>query len=150
MGLDMHLRANRILSPMEEARIDDIVRDAIREILDLEQAGHTTTVQQSVGYLRKAYGIHVWCLAHASLGRERDGTKRYFLTHRQIADLHAACAEVLVDPSRALALLPPQADADETDLGERYFDGLRQALPILAAAVALPEAQWNFEYAYSA
>lgn len=144
MGLDMQLVANRVLSPMEEAVFDDVVRDLIRKVLDLSDTEHRTEISIVVGDWRGAHAIHLWITDRAKPMPERYDLNRYYLSRKQLEDLHDLCSQALANKSLADDLLPP---FDEGDY--RYFEHLEDTIQIINKALQLDEREWEFEYRFS-
>jgi hypothetical protein len=151
MGLYAGLYAHRILTPMEEASIDDAVREVVGNILGLKEAVHRTEVSLHVGDLCRAHAIHLWILSNACIGRGRDGMDRYFLSHGQIGQLRDLCVLGLSNRALAGRLVPRYRDAAPDDeLDDRYFRELEDMAALADRALKLPETEWDFEYVYSA
>ena len=153
MGLDAQLHANRLLSPIEEATIDNTVRDVVQNLLDLKGVRYKTMVSIDVGEFRRPHPAHDWILANARIGLERDGSNRYHLVHSQIRELRDRCAQAMGYRSLAGLRRPLTRGTDlepDTEIDERCVHGLKAAYQVAEEALKLDEAEWEFEYSYSA
>ena len=103
-------------------------------------------------YWRKANAIHNWFVREEQEGV--DNCAEYSVSTEALAELRDICNKVLVDPSKADELLPPQSGFffGSTDVDEWYLEQLKYTVDRLDVLLDLPqvkERKINFYYSSS-
>ena len=66
-----------------------------------------TSIEEEVGYWRKANAIHQWFVTHCQGGT--DDCRDWYVSRTDLTALLETCTRVLADPTTAAELLPPQS-----------------------------------------
>jgi hypothetical protein len=87
-------------------------------------------VEVCVGYWRKANAIHKW---FCDLDGGRDECQNIYVTEDNLRTLRALCQSVLLEPSIAEQILPPQSGFffGSTDIDEWYMQDLKSTIEII-------------------
>ena len=149
MGLDMYLTAKRYLSKYnpEDAKLRELV-----SAIDFGFSGKVEQVTFEAMYWRKANAIHNWFVREEQEGV--DNCAEYNVSTEALAELRDICNKVLVDPSKADELLPPQSGFffGSTDVDEWYLEQLKYTVDRLDVLLELPQVKdrkINFYYSSS-
>ena len=149
MGLDMYLTAKRYLSKYnpEDAKVRELV-----SAIDFGFSGEVEQVSFEAMYWRKANAIHRWFVSKVQEGV--DNCAEYNVDADDLAELRDICKQILVDPSKADQLLPPQSGFffGSTEVDEWYLEQLKYTVDRLDVLLDLPqvkERKINFYYSSS-
>ena len=149
MGLDMYLTAKRYLSKYnpEDAKLRELV-----SAIDFGFSGEVEQISFEAMYWRKANAIHRWFVNEIQDGV--DNCAEYSVSEESLAKLRDICKQVLIDPSKADELLPPQSGFffGSTDVDEWYLDQLKytvERLDVLLELSEVKDRKINFYYSSS-
>ena len=147
MGLDMYLTAKRYLSKYnpEDAKLRELV-----SAIDFGFPGEVEQISFEAMYWRKANAIHRWFVSKVQEGV--DNCAEYNVDADDLAELRDICKQILVDPSKADQLLPPQSGFffGSTDVDEWYLEQLKYTVDRLDVLLELPEVKnHNIAFYYS-
>ena len=147
MGLDMYLTAKRYLSKYnpEDAKLRELV-----SAIDFGFPGEVEQISFEAMYWRKANAIHRWFVREEQEGV--DNCAEYNVDTETLAELRDICNKVLVDPSKADELLPPQSGFffGSTDVDEWYLEQLKYTVDRLDVLLELPQVkEHNIAFYYS-
>ena len=149
MGLDMYLTAKRYLSKYnpEDAKLRELV-----SAIDFGFPGEVEQISFEAMYWRKANAIHRWFVSKVQEGV--DNCAEYNVDADDLAELRDICKQILVDPSKADQLLPPQSGFffGSTEVDEWYLEQLKYTVDRLDVLLDLPqvkERKINFYYSSS-
>jgi hypothetical protein len=134
MGLDMYLYQRYYVSAYnhssqeEKDRFTDIVKQ-VDPTLYLGGNRHLH-VEVCVGYWRKANAIHKF---FCDLDEGRDECQNIYVTEDNLRTLRALCQSVLLEPSIAEQVLPPQTGFffGSTDVDEWYMQDMKSTIEII-------------------
>ena len=147
MGLDMYLTAKRYLSKYnpEDAKLRELV-----SAIDFGFPGEVEQISFEAMYWRKANAIHRWFVSKVQEGV--DNCAEYNVDADDLAELRDICKQILVDPSKADQLLPPQSGFffGSTEVDEWYLEQLKYTVDRLDVLLELPEVKnHNIAFYYS-
>ena len=147
MGLDMYLTAKRYLSKYnpEDAKVRELV-----SAIDFGFPGEVEQISFEAMYWRKANAIHRWFVSKVQEGV--DNCAEYNVDTETLAELRDICNKVLVDPSKADQLLPPQSGFffGSTEVDEWYLEQLKYTVDRLDVLLELPQVkEHNIAFYYS-
>ena len=147
MGLDMYLTAKRYLSKYnpEDAKLRELV-----SAIDFGFSGEVEQVSFEAMYWRKANAIHRWFVSKVQEGV--DNCAEYNVDADDLTELRDICKQILVDPSKADQLLPPQSGFffGSTEVDEWYLEQLKYTVDRLDVLLELPEVKnHNIAFYYS-
>ena len=149
MGLDMYLTAKRYLSKYnpEDAKLRELV-----SAIDFGFPGEVEQVTFEAMYWRKANAIHRWFVSKVQEGV--DNCAEYNVDADDLTELRDICKQILVDPSKADQLLPPQSGFffGSTEVDEWYLEQLKYTVDRLDVLLDLPQVKdrkINFYYSSS-
>lgn len=146
MGLDMYLRAKRLLSVgsvSDTKVIDAIVDQGIQGMGDMIPSEITCRAM----YWRKANHIHQWFVENVQ--DHDDDCRDYAVGVEQLHDLMDACKAVLADRSKAGQILPTTDGFffGGTEYDQYYFDETQRTLDTLQKILSTDGIEnWYFEY----
>ena len=136
MGLDMYLSAKRYISKYDpkDAEVLQLVG-----AIDLGFDGEVREVSFEAMYWRKANAIHRWFVDKVQGGV--DNCAEYYVDTEDLKELRYRCNEILLDPSKAKELLPPQSGFffGSTDVDEWYLEDLKDTVDRLDVLLELPQ-----------
>ena len=147
MGLDMYLTAKRYLSKYnpEDAKLRELV-----SAIDFGFPGEVEQISFEAMYWRKANAIHRWFVSKVQEGV--DNCAEYNVDADDLTELRDICKQILVDPSKADQLLPPQSGFffGSTEVDEWYLEQLKYTVDRLDVLLELPEVKnHNIAFYYS-
>jgi hypothetical protein len=93
--------------------------------------GKVSSIEERVGYWRKANAIHNWFVLNVQDGV--DDCQKAYVSFKKTQELLNTCEKVLADPSLAMELLPPAAGFffGPTGIDEYYMQDLQDTVMIL-------------------
>jgi hypothetical protein len=147
MGLDMYLTAKRYLSKYnpEDVKLRELV-----SAIDFGFSGEVEQVSFEAMKWRKANAIHRWFVREEQDGV--DNCAEYHVSTEALGKLRDICKQVLIDPSKANELLPPQSGFffGSTEVDEWYLDDLKYTVERLDVLLDLPQVKdHNINFYYS-
>lgn len=139
MGLDMYLNKKHYVknwdhTPEESHHNISITRGG--EAPSYINVSKIINVEEEAGYWRKANHIHKWFVDNVQDGE--DDCREYWVSPRQLEELHTACKEVLEDTSKAKEVLPTAEGFffGGTDYDEYYFHDIQRTVDIIKPILA--------------
>ena len=120
--------------------------------IDFGFSGEVREISFEAMYWRKANAIHRWFVNKVQEGV--DNCAEYYVDTDILSELRNICNQILVDPSKADELLPPQSGFffGSTDVDEWYLEQLKYTVDRLDVLLDLPqvkERKINFYYSSS-
>jgi hypothetical protein len=106
-----------------------------------------TSIEEEVGYWRKANAIHQWFVTHCQGGT--DDCRDWYVSRTDLTALLETCTRVLADPTTAAELLPPQSGFffGSTDIDEYfYWKNVRDTVALLESLLAEDTRHADFYY----
>lgn len=139
MGLDMHLSKRTYVknwdhhTPKEKHEV--IVKKG-GEIVQSIKPERVSSIQEDIGYWRKANHIHNWFVENIQNGNDNCG--EYYVGIDDLINLLEVCKEVKKDPERADELLPTVSGFffGSTDYDEYYMKDIDYTIEILEEALS--------------
>ena len=136
MGLDQFLYQRYYVSAYnhssqeEKDRFADIVKQIDPTMYLGDDRHRHMYVEVCVGYWRKANAIHKF---FCDLDGGRDECQNIYVTEDNLRTLRALCQSVLLEPSIAEQVLPPQSGFffGSTDIDEWYMQDLKSTIEII-------------------
>lgn len=134
MGLDMYLVKKTYVKNWDhhtpEEKHEVIVKRG-GEIVQSIQPQRVSSIEEEVGYWRKANQIHNWFVQNVQDGE--DNCKSHYVDIDDLINLLEACREVKKDPERADELLPTVSGFffGDTDYDEWYMKDIDYTIEIL-------------------
>lgn len=132
MGLDMYLSKKVYIGANYEHR-------KVTGRINIKQDGKpikinfkkVSSIEESVGYWRKANHIHQWFVEHVQKGEDDCG--QYYVSIENLEKLLNACVQVKTDHSMANVLLPTKEGFffGSTDYDEYYYRDIDDTIKIL-------------------
>ena len=105
-----------------------------------------TSIEEEVGYWRKANAIHQWFVTHCQGGT--DDCRDAYVSRTDLTALLETCKRVLMEPEKAAELLPPQSGFffGSTDIDEYYWQNVRDTVALLESLLAEDTRHADFYY----
>lgn len=134
MGLDMHLSKRTYVKNWDhhtpKERHDVIVRKGGETVQSIKPE-RVSSIQEDIGYWRKANHIHNWFVQN--IQNENDNCGEYYVGIDDLINLLEVCKEVKKDPERADELLPTVSGFffGDTDYDEYYMKDIDYTIEIL-------------------
>lgn len=146
MGLDMYLeREIYIGAEYDHRNVTGVVEIAVQgKKLNIDFK-KISSINEKVGYWRKANQIHNWFVENVQDGE--DECQRSYVTTEQLQELKETCEKVLADHNLAEELLPCQSGSffGGTDYDEWYFRDLEDTVKILEDALENDEGAFYYQ-----
>ena len=147
MGLDMYLHKRTYVKNWDHMGPEDrhtitVAGPSAASI----QPERISSIEERVGYWRKANAIHQWFVTHCQGGT--DDCRDAYVSRTDLTALLETCKRVLADPQKAAELLPPQSGFffGSTDIDEYfYWKNVRDTVALLESLLA-EEATGDFYY----
>lgn len=139
MGLDMHLSKRTYVKNWDhhtpKERHEVIVKKG-GEIVQSIKPERVSSIQEDIGYWRKANHIHNWFVENIQNGNDNCG--EYYVGIDDLINLLEVCKEVKKDPERADELLPTVSGFffGSTDYDEYYMKDIDYTIEILEGALS--------------
>jgi hypothetical protein len=142
MGLDMYLNAKRFLWHSES----DLATNIKNNFPDLPEHMQVQEVTVKAMYWRKANAIHKWFVDNVQEGV--DDHREFEVSLEQLEELLEVIEEVLDNPERAGALLPPQEGFffGGKEMDEWYWEQLKRTQSKLQELFTRDWRSWVFYY----
>ena len=148
MGLDMYLSKRTYVKNWDHMDPEDrhtitVAGPSAASI----QPERISSIEERVGYWRKANAIHQWFVTHCQGGT--DDCRDAYVSRTDLTALLETCKTVLVDPQKATELLPPQSGFffGSTDIdGYFYWKNVRDTVALLEYLLAEDTRHADFYY----
>lgn len=147
MGLDMYLRRRTYVKNWDHMGPEN--RHTIT-VAGPRAAGITpariTSIEEEVGYWRKANAIHQWFVTHCQGGT--DDCRDAYVSREQLEELLETCKTVLAQPDQVADLLPPKSGFffGSTEIDEYYWQNVRDTIALLESLLAEDTSYADFYY----
>lgn len=136
MGLDMYLHKKTYVGWNWEHRIADLKNKKL-ELPDLSGFGidakRVSTIEEQVGYWRKANAIHAWFVKNVQDGN--DDCRDAYVSEKKMKELLTLVTELLIkrDVNYAAKMLPPQPGFffGTYEIDENYWEDLEYTQKLL-------------------
>jgi len=132
MGLDMYLSKKTYIGANYEhrnvkAKLTIKVGDDLIKI----NPKRLSSIEESVGYWRKANHIHKWFVDNVQGGE--DDCKEYFVSKEQLEELLTTCETIIKDNKQAEELLPTQQGFffGGNEYEEYYFQSIKDTIKMI-------------------
>lgn len=152
MGLDMYLRASKLVSghewktPEQRKEYADLLQAVQLTLDDLDSSSPSGTVTLTVAYWRKANAIHAWFVDNVQDGEDK--CEPHEVSREQLSALRDLCAQGVAN--RDVVSLQPRAGFffGGTEVDEYYYQDLAETVAMLGKILDNPKFSegWYFEY----
>ena len=147
MGLDMYLKKRIFVGSEYEHRkvVADVKITSNGKEIKINPS-RISTIEESVGYWRKANHIHKWFVDNCQDGV--DDCRDAYVSSNDLKCLLEICKEVKEDPSKASELLPTSSGFffGGTDYDQYYMNDIDDTIKIIEDALSEDDGMSDFSY----